>query len=191
MFFSVNGGNAFSGDPMSDNANYSAKMPQSKIVDVLDGTSNTVFFSEGLASRQNQPDTWGGTMGEQTHGDIGGSLFSLYDPPNSLNYDWVCRPCPHNQGDALYVAGPKTINPYTGESVTDYCNYNANCGNAGVGHPDAWWHEKAAARSHHTGGVNAGMVDGSVRFISNNINFVTWRQLGTRAGNESLTDANF
>jgi hypothetical protein len=35
------------------------------------------------------------------------------------------------------------------------------------------------------------MGDGSVKFISNNINFVTWRQLGTRAGNEAITNTDF
>jgi len=136
------------------------------------------------------PGNWGGTMGEITHGDIGGSLYSHFDPPNALIFDEVCRPCPHNQGDALYVAGPKVPNPFKpSEVVTDYCNYG--CGNDTSQHPDGWWHEKAAARSHHSGGVNAAFADGSVRFISDSINFVTWRQLGTRAGNEQVHITDF
>jgi prepilin-type processing-associated H-X9-DG protein len=42
----------------------------------------------------------------------------------------------------------------------------------------------AAARSRHTGGVNASMGDGSVRFVANGINLVTWRAMATRAGGE-------
>ena len=44
-----------------------------------------------------------------------------------------------------------------------------------------------AARSHHPGGVNAGMADGSVRFVVSGVNPATWRALGTRAGGEALS----
>jgi hypothetical protein len=40
------------------------------------------------------------------------------------------------------------------------------------------------ARSYHTGMVNAVMMDGSTRSISNNINLGVWRGLGTRAKGE-------
>jgi prepilin-type N-terminal cleavage/methylation domain-containing protein/prepilin-type processing-associated H-X9-DG protein len=40
------------------------------------------------------------------------------------------------------------------------------------------------ARSYHPGGVNALFGDGSVRFIKNAINGLTWRALGTVAGGE-------
>ncbi len=40
------------------------------------------------------------------------------------------------------------------------------------------------ARSRHTGGVNAGLADGSVRFISNNVNAATYLELGTRAAGD-------
>ena len=38
--------------------------------------------------------------------------------------------------------------------------------------------------SHHPGGVNAIMVDGSVRFGSDTIDLAIWRGLGTRNGGE-------
>ncbi len=44
-----------------------------------------------------------------------------------------------------------------------------------------------AARSNHPGGVNAAMADGSVRFISDSVNQVAWRALGTIAGGEVLS----
>ena len=116
---------------------------------------------------------------------MGSSVYTNYDPPNTLNYDMVMRPCPHTQTDALYHAGPDDIRGYH-----DYCLYSkvADPNRGDPGGPDAWWHEKAAARSHHSGGVNAALADGSVRFFSDNINFVVWRQLGTRAGSETITN---
>jgi prepilin-type N-terminal cleavage/methylation domain-containing protein/prepilin-type processing-associated H-X9-DG protein len=44
--------------------------------------------------------------------------------------------------------------------------------------------QTAAARSRHTGGVNAAMCDGSVRFFRNSIALATWRGLGSMAGGE-------
>lgn len=44
------------------------------------------------------------------------------------------------------------------------------------------------ARSYHSGGVNALMMDGSVRFVTNAISQVTWRAMGTRAGGEVVGD---
>jgi prepilin-type N-terminal cleavage/methylation domain-containing protein/prepilin-type processing-associated H-X9-DG protein len=44
-----------------------------------------------------------------------------------------------------------------------------------------------AARSLHSGGVNAGMADGSVRFFLNGIDVNVWRALGTRNGGEAIT----
>ena len=43
-----------------------------------------------------------------------------------------------------------------------------------------------SARSYHAGGVNLGLADGSVRFIPNAIDPVTYRALGSRNGGEVL-----
>ena len=42
-----------------------------------------------------------------------------------------------------------------------------------------------SARSHHSGGVNAGLCDGSVRFCSDTINLNTWMALSTADGGET------
>lgn len=43
-----------------------------------------------------------------------------------------------------------------------------------------------SARSNHTGGVNIGLADGSVRFISNSIDAVLYKALGSRNGSEVI-----
>lgn len=41
--------------------------------------------------------------------------------------------------------------------------------------------------SNHPGGVNVGLMDGSVRFIKNTIGLSAWWSLGTRAGGEIIS----
>ncbi|MGL4550355.1 MAG: DUF1559 domain-containing protein [Gemmataceae bacterium] len=54
-------------------------------------------------------------------------------------------------------------------------------GGAGVGGAGLAWDSCLGivpARSKHTGGVNVGLADGSVRFITDNITLLTWQLLG-------------
>jgi prepilin-type processing-associated H-X9-DG protein len=44
-----------------------------------------------------------------------------------------------------------------------------------------------ASVSGHAGGVNVGMADGSVRFISDSTSLQTWRALGTHSGGEVVS----
>jgi len=45
-----------------------------------------------------------------------------------------------------------------------------------------------AARSRHTGGVNAVLCDGSVRFFTNSITLQAWRSYGTSTGGEVIIE---
>jgi prepilin-type N-terminal cleavage/methylation domain-containing protein/prepilin-type processing-associated H-X9-DG protein len=47
-----------------------------------------------------------------------------------------------------------------------------------------------AASSYHGGGANVCMADGSVRFVSETINYQIWRNVGTRSGGEANTNIN-
>ncbi len=44
--------------------------------------------------------------------------------------------------------------------------------------------QRNAARSRHTGGVNAARCDGSIGFVSNSVDLVTWQALGSMNGGE-------
>jgi prepilin-type N-terminal cleavage/methylation domain-containing protein/prepilin-type processing-associated H-X9-DG protein len=144
------------------------KTPQThgvRILDVKDGTSNTLFISEGIVATIGN--AWGGPMGETIYGNMGGSLFSATLTPNSSAPDRPFGPCPKDQQDVLYKPPCQSLG-----------------GNA-------WWTPSAAkahaaARSYHNGGVNAAMGDGSVHFYANSIDQNTWRGMATRAGKEVL-----
>lgn len=62
----------------------------------------------------------------------------------------------------------------------------APCENGNAGGLAGRWN---SARSFHVGGVQATMADGSVRFISTNIDRQTWMKLGVY--NDGLTIGDF
>jgi type II secretory pathway pseudopilin PulG len=49
------------------------------------------------------------------------------------------------------------------------------------------WYMRRAARSWHVGGVNAGLADGSVRFIPDQIDLDVWRAAGSTNGSETYS----
>jgi prepilin-type N-terminal cleavage/methylation domain-containing protein/prepilin-type processing-associated H-X9-DG protein len=139
---------------------------QCRLSDIKDGTSSTVMMSEGLLNSVTPG--WGGPLGDVQLANMGAALFSTYNTPNSSNADRVKGPCPQQQGDTIYQA------PCQSMGGQQY----------GVAGDSTGSH--AAARSKHTGGVNACFADGSIQFISNTIDFTIWRALGTRAGGEII-----
>jgi hypothetical protein len=70
---------------------------------------------------------------------------------------------------------------YTPNAKVYDCITNAS----GLGYTAIGW---KAARSMHVGGVQLLLSDGSVRFISENIDLNVWRALATRNGGEVVSD---
>ena len=87
------------------------------------------------------------------------------------------RPADHYRGCQYYRGGDGALDTY---AHTTLPNYNGmDCGSStdfNAAH--------ISARSYHSGGVNVCFCDGSVRFITDNIDRATWQALGTRAGGE-------
>jgi prepilin-type N-terminal cleavage/methylation domain-containing protein/prepilin-type processing-associated H-X9-DG protein len=73
-------------------------------------------------------------------------------------------------------------NSTVGDNPQTYCQPipGAPCGSQSVAN------SFILARSRHSGGVNAAMADGSIRFVTNSITPTTWLWMGTRAGNEVI-----
>jgi prepilin-type N-terminal cleavage/methylation domain-containing protein/prepilin-type processing-associated H-X9-DG protein len=157
-----------------------------KIVAITDGTSNTAMFAEVMRGN------WPHVSGMRNNRDI------ILDPSVAGGPD---NDGTANASCASGGAWTSTIS-YAGlqyerdlEGTTYYThtlppNWNRkmatgvqryNCGDTSISH----FH--VAASSYHTGGVNVGMADGSVRFVSDGISFSpTWQAMGTRAGGDLL-----
>lgn len=161
--------------------------------DILDGSSNTLMTSECLlgpglpapASSATPPDVSGrhyvalntGTFASNSAlpgGWLrGGALFTS----RPAECDTGTRAWGVMRGSTWFWGGRDWNSVFnTGLLPNDPA---ADCGAHGRG----WF----AARSRHSGGVNAGLCDGSVRFITNTVDPIAWRGMATRMGGETAS----
>ncbi|MDR2754539.1 MAG: DUF1559 domain-containing protein [Planctomycetaceae bacterium] len=164
---------------------------------VVDGTSNTVVFSETVVSTAADDRTVkSGVLATYPAGGMasayGASCFAqqngneLLQPSGSV-FNASYRGLRLGYG-RIAISGFATVLPPNSPSCTP------------TDHNAGW--SLYTATSYHTGGVNAGLLDGSVRFISNTINTGTltnpqqltgpspygvWGAYGTVDGGESQT----
>lgn len=117
--------------------------------DVIDGTSNTLMMGEGII-RGSTGANWGELGGYWGGAPHGSYGFSTAGTPNTSVPDRVysCK---------------STVWP------------NAPCENGNAGGLAGRWN---FARSYHKGGAQFVLADGGVRFISDNVNGTTYRNLG-------------
>ena len=85
--------------------------------------------------------------------------------------------------------GPNTRVPYTSGGTEYDVDYNSwqEGRDGSQGRPTF---AAITARSHHPGLVQAAMMDGSVRGVTDSIELQTWRAMSTRAGGEVIREAN-
>ena len=159
--------------------------------DVVDGTSNTVMTSELL-------------QGDGSTTQTSDSDIVRVDPaPTFVDRNDVTQ-------DELNAAGASCDTPTAGPGGDGALS---NCGRDWASPlafqtrfnttaPPNWSHRSCAfggffaecadrdgivpARSRHEGGVHVGLADGSVRFVSENIDLHTWHNLGRRNDREVI-----
>jgi prepilin-type N-terminal cleavage/methylation domain-containing protein/prepilin-type processing-associated H-X9-DG protein len=157
------------------------------LVGIADGTSNTAIFGEVMRSTD-----WPHTSGQRTNTSIptddsvisgldsdgraipacsaGGTAWTGTIANAGLEFERSLG------GTAYYTHTlPPNWNKKVSAAIQQY-----NCSD------NAAERIHVAASSFHTGGVNVGMADGSIRFVTDNIDFPTWQAMGTREGGETL-----
>ncbi len=155
------------------------------LLSVTDGLSNTAMFSEIMRSGIQ----WNAASGVRDHATVirGTSVTSDTDGRAVTHCadgsGWISSI--KYVGHQYYRAIPQMIT-YT---HTLPPNWNRrmtvgvqryNCGDSADLNRN-----HMAASSYHSGGVNVCLGDGSVRFVSDNVDFNVWRAVGTKTGGES------
>ena len=164
--------------------------------DMLDGTSNTIAFSESLAGDNNKPTYRGNSTRDAS--DPGAYVYNIQTiPVATLNQalqnctndfkaqrNLVLNPTQKGISWAYGAKGYTLFNTVQTPNDKNYpfgtCQFG--CGACGINVANF-----VDAQSAHPGGVNVAMADGSVRFIKDTINRPTWWALGTRDGGEVLS----
>jgi len=162
-----------------------------KMADVTDGLSNTLLASEFLS-------------GSNASGTAGKYPYDVFYTNNGLFNSVVNKDFPtaaelttigsaaqsspsgmrSNNGTmwAWYSAGQSTLNT----AAPPNWSYPTAGGDCCPGGAHDWGYGIVPPRSMHTGGVNAVLGDGSVRFINNSIDLITFQRLGHRSDGNPL-----
>jgi prepilin-type N-terminal cleavage/methylation domain-containing protein/prepilin-type processing-associated H-X9-DG protein len=154
---------------------------QATMADVVDGTSNTVAVTELLVRSQ----TGDGSHG--VWGYAGAAYITAYNDNGAVGSNYAVNnlPAPDQVQTPNCDARLTTC-----ASITPHCDNNLEPGAANQDFVYGCFEQGPAngARSRHPGGVNAALVDGSVRFIPNAINGRTYLAAFTIQGTDVLHD---
>ncbi len=152
-----------------------------RIAEVTDGTSNTALWGEMSRFRDepsNRFNFWHFTAAFGTGGATSQAYFSGEVRPQGGAFTY---PDPNARPDKTGVFQNKVFcSCGTGNCVpTDWLDPKCTAAVRALG--------QFAFRSNHPGGVNFTMADGSVRFVKNSINNLSYQAIGTRAGGEVIS----
>jgi len=147
------------------------------VADVIDGTSNSVAYSEFIVDGTGTPfaqqvKDWAGDGWTQNPAALRQACMAQNNDDGRQNFRggswaWSWTAC---GASYAHVMGPNE-NPCYNTSFSDWLGNTLQ-----------------PASSLHAGGVQVLMGDGSVRFITNSINYQTWVAIGTRNGQETVSD---
>jgi prepilin-type N-terminal cleavage/methylation domain-containing protein/prepilin-type processing-associated H-X9-DG protein len=135
-----------------------------KLTDIADGTSNTLCWSEVLQSPWTQlpGQAFVDRRARMWNDDTFSYQISARITPNSPKGDYgYCDPA-----DKAYPCDPLSTGLTSAAAADTYLG----------------------ARSRHSGGVNVSLCDGSVRFVRDSIDLVTWVALSSMAGGDVQGD---
>ena len=135
--------------------------------DIIDGTSKTALLSEVKSGRESYWDVglpfsqrqWD-NRGVWAYHLVGASGYTHFDGPNSSNPDWM-----------------------VGSECVDHPELGMPCNESA---PRSLQQSRAAARSHHPGGVQLAYGDGHVTHVTDAVDLFVWQAVGTIANGEVL-----
>ncbi len=149
--------------------------------DMTDGMSNTLGMAEVKAFTNRVTGGTPGAVAPTTPAAVAGFGLAAFSATSFTHVEWVDGKV-HECGVTAALT-PNSRVPYSSGGV-DYDVDYVSATESNV----ADTYAAVTSRSYHPGGVNALLMDGSVRFVRDSIPLTTWRALATRAGNDIAND---
>ena len=192
LCYSLNGGQV---DGPSVRMGDTTPKPMITLASVTDGTSNTAMWSEWLKGKNTKIGIQAVYTGQTAFANPGfpanaGSVqatlaavaLSCPGPPTStVSWDqkgamWANDMCGSGGGYSHLLAPNKPACFFSNFTGTQY---GATPGNDDI--------TMIGAQSNHSGGVNVGFLDGSVKFVKSTVSLQTWGSIATHAGGEVVS----
>lgn len=157
---------------------------QIRIAEVVDGTSNTLAFAEVKAFTPYLRDGGnpsGTTAIPSDPADVSalGGEFKM----DSGHTEWVDARV-HQTGFTTTFS-PNTLVRHAVGGIEHDVDFNSMREGRSDSLPT---YAVVTSRSYHEGGVNVSLLDGSVRFVDDQIERSVWQSIGSRKGREVVTD---
>ena len=152
---------------------------EATVASVTDGTSNTAMFAEVKRGKQALSGTF-----DETSCRSNGAAFDMTDGR-------LAPGCLGSTTSGIRYVGLQYYRFIPQVSIYSHTlpvNWNRVVGTNTPSHcydPNLYGH--IAASSNHTGGVNICMGDGSLKFVTDSIDFEVWRNTGSMSGGEVAT----
>jgi prepilin-type N-terminal cleavage/methylation domain-containing protein len=139
-----------------------------KLAWITDGTSCTIAVSETL-------------RGDNNPATLADNYISTSSTSANAQDVTTCQSFAPNASDRglSWIGGQPQYNMFSTNRVPNDVLYDCRAPNFGC--------TNMAARSAHPMGVVVGMCDGSVQFMSQNIDLTTYQALGTKSGGETVS----
>jgi type II secretory pathway pseudopilin PulG len=185
--YGFNLGTWFVYDPATNEGGDGPFHPNSnlKLSQVVDGTSNTLAVAEVKAWTPYNRN--GGPPSTAIPADAAAAatiLASGTEAKDTGHTEWPDGRVHHTGFTAAMT--PNTVVKMTlsgGEVDGDYNSWQEGK-NGSAGKPT---YAIVTSRSFHNGGVQTGLLDGSVRFVADEVDLAAWRAAATRNGGESIS----
>jgi prepilin-type N-terminal cleavage/methylation domain-containing protein/prepilin-type processing-associated H-X9-DG protein len=168
-----------------------------RIRDIVDGTAQTACVSETIKSEANDPGFWDGVSRITGFVLTRGNTNAPPNGPGLIDYETQCT------GAGLKIQQTRGSRWLYGAPAHSIYNHirtpndrRPDC-RGGLPHSsrsDPYWAELSGdvtARSRHRGGVHMLFCDGSVKFIADAVDLTVWQALGSRKGQEVISNNEF
>ena len=160
---------------------------------ITDGTSNTVAFSERLVGLTGTPATWtsNSSNAKRVAFSIGSAVTDGGGGAQAVTAYGACRGIAGgvaSTGNNMWSGGVWDGSHSGTLRFNSYNHFNTPNGLTCIasGNSPGSYNDLLTASSNHSGGVNCGLADGSVKFIKDSINNQTWWALGSRNQGEVI-----